>query len=174
MLPRVRARTHGEIDRDEIDRDTTQAFMSAARRMRAAITRPAALKSNAPAPAPPELIRATGEVVEIRETGMTINDDPRVRLRLRVFPPSGEPFEVERKLLVSRLSIPRRGDRVEVEYDRNAPDRFTFELTAPTPGLADELTRLTRLHQDGTLTEAEFQRAKAAVLGGEPGPGAIS
>jgi phage shock protein PspC (stress-responsive transcriptional regulator) len=35
-------------------------------------------------------------------------------------------------------------------------------------GLADELTRLQALRDSGALTEAEFQRAKARVLDGEP------
>ncbi len=173
VLAQVRARAHGETSHDEIDRASTQAFLSAARRMRDTLTRPAPRSRDTPERSTrtvPNRVRARGEVVDIRETGMTVNDDPRVRLRVRVFPPDVDSFEVERKLLVSRLAIPRRDDRVEVEYDPDEPDRFTFELADATPGLAEELAELAALHSAGALTEEEFQRAKSTVLGGETGP----
>ncbi len=170
VLTRVRARAHDEISHNEIDRDTTQAFLSAARRMRDTLTRSSRDTSGRSTGPDPTRVRARGEVIDIRETGMTVNDDPRVRLRVRVFPPGADSFEIERKLLVSRLEIPRRGDRVEVEYDPNEPDRFTFELADATPGLAEELAKLAALHSAGALTEEEFQRAKNTVLGGETGP----
>ena len=57
-------------------------------------------------------IRRVGEsaealVLEIRDTGITVNDDPVVAFRLRVRPPGGAPYEVETRGLVGRLAVPR-------------------------------------------------------------------
>ena len=46
-------------------------------------------------------------VLEIRDTGMTLNDNPIVAFRLEVRPLSGEPYEVETRGLVGRLDVPR-------------------------------------------------------------------
>ncbi|MER7004952.1 PLDc N-terminal domain-containing protein [Dactylosporangium sp. NPDC000555] len=43
---------------------------------------------------------------------------------------------------------------------------------APAPSTADELTKLADLKQRGVLTEAEYDRAKAALLGSGPTTGA--
>jgi len=37
--------------------------------------------------------------------------------------------------------------------------------TAATPSMLDQLNRLTALHQQGALTDAEFSAAKAKLLG---------
>ena len=43
---------------------------------------------------------------------------------------------------------------------------------APAPSTADELTKLAELKQRGVLTDAEYGRAKAALLGPAPAAGA--
>lgn len=164
-LAQVRDRTHDDLPRDQLDRKASWAFLSEARTLRATLNRTLAQSGLAGA----VLARASGKVVQISETGLTIRNDPEVRIRILVSPPDLAPFEVERELLVSRLAIPRRGDRVEVEYDVHNPNRFSFELAAQTSGLADELAQLARLHRDGALTDHEFQRAKDRLLDREPG-----
>ena len=64
---------------------------------------------------------AAATVLEIRDTGVTLNKNPYVRLRLRVLPPDGAPYEAETRALVSRVSIPRVGDTVAVKYDPEKP-----------------------------------------------------
>jgi len=62
---------------------------------------------------------ADAEVLETWDTGTTINQNPVVGLRLKVFPGSGSPFVAETEQLISRLQIQRYqpGSRVKVRYD---------------------------------------------------------
>lgn len=61
--------------------------------------------------------RCPGTVLSVQDTGMTINDNPRVRMRVKA-EPRGEPaFEFEKTATVSRVQIPRVGDRCAVFYD---------------------------------------------------------
>ena len=46
-------------------------------------------------------------VLSIRDTGMTVNDNPIVAFRLQVRPPTGTPYEVETRGLVGRLDVPQ-------------------------------------------------------------------
>ena len=57
-------------------------------------------------------------VLALAETGTTINDDPLVHLTVRVSPADESAgFTAEFDRLLSRLEIPRPGDRYPVRYD---------------------------------------------------------
>ncbi|HET9654174.1 MAG TPA: SHOCT domain-containing protein [Kineosporiaceae bacterium] len=79
-----------------------------------------------------EELRATGHpgtatVLSVRDTGVSVNDNPRVRLRLQVHPADGSgDFEAELAVLVSRVSIPRAGDRYQVVYDPADRERLVL------------------------------------------------
>ena len=61
--------------------------------------------------------RCPGTVLSVEDTGMTVNDNPRVKMHVRA-EPAGEPsFEFEKTATVSRVQIPRAGDRCAVFYD---------------------------------------------------------
>jgi hypothetical protein len=64
---------------------------------------------------------AEAVVLDISDTGITINDNPKVRLKLKVYPKDGEPFEAAVSQVVSRVTIPRVGDRVYVKFDPDNP-----------------------------------------------------
>jgi len=64
---------------------------------------------------------AEAVVLDISDTGITINDNPKVRLKLNVYPRDKEPFEATVSQVVSRVTIPRVGDRVFVKFDPNNP-----------------------------------------------------
>ncbi|MFP3900723.1 MAG: SHOCT domain-containing protein [Acidimicrobiia bacterium] len=116
--------------------------------------------------------RVDGVVARVRDTGTTVNDDPRIELTVRVPGPHGEPLELTRKLLVARVGIPRPNDPVEVAYDPEDPSEFVFRLRTITDtkdGDAErieQLERLARLHETGALNDEEFQAEKRRVLGG--------
>jgi hypothetical protein len=62
--------------------------------------------------------RGVGVVLQVQDTGTTINDNPRVRMSWRIEPLDGTPpFEGEKTKTVSRVEIPRTGDRFPVWYD---------------------------------------------------------
>jgi hypothetical protein len=64
---------------------------------------------------------AEAVVLDISDTGITINDNAKVRLKLKVYPKDKEPFEATVSQVVSRVKIPRIGDRVYVKFDPNNP-----------------------------------------------------
>ena len=136
--------------------------------------------------------KAVGTIVEVRDTGMTINDNPRVAIRMRVAPLDGSaPVERTKTVTVSRVAIPRAGDRFPVWYDRDDPEKWMYgtDMQANAPaevkemfarardaGGADgaaageddsavgELAKLTEMWKDGALTDREFADAKARLL----------
>lgn len=74
--------------------------------------------------------RCSGVVLHVEDTGMTINDNPHVKITVRAEPPGEPPFTVVKKATVSRVKIPREGDRVVVFYDpanRTGSNGITFD-----------------------------------------------
>ena len=56
---------------------------------------------------------------------MTVNDNPRVKMVFRVEPfDGGAPFDAEKTTTVSRVEIPRQGDRYPVWYDAQDPSNL--------------------------------------------------
>ena len=71
--------------------------------------------------------KAVGTVVDVQDTGVTINDNPRVRVVMQIQPQDGSPaFQGEKTVTVSRVSIPRPGDRFPVWYDRSDPTQWMY------------------------------------------------
>jgi len=66
--------------------------------------------------------KGAGTVIQVQDTGTTINDNPRVKMTFRIEPVDGGPaFDAEKKTTVSRVEIPRQGDRYPVWYDPEDP-----------------------------------------------------
>jgi len=74
--------------------------------------------------------QATAVVVNVQDTGMTVNNNPRVKLTLQVQPDGELPFQVEKKTTVSRVSIPSIGDQFIVRYDPNDKSNVEFDAAA--------------------------------------------
>jgi len=65
-------------------------------------------------------ITSRAEILEIKDTGMTINNIYyNVSLRLRVMPESMPAFEVRTSHLFSRVNMPNAGDSLYVKYLTN-------------------------------------------------------
>jgi hypothetical protein len=67
---------------------------------------------------------AEAEILQIWDTGTTINNNPVVRIRLEVRPRLHSIFEAETEKLISRLKIPQYqpGTVVQVKYDPESQD----------------------------------------------------
>jgi hypothetical protein len=82
---------------------------------------------------------AVGTVIAVHDTNVTVNNNPRVRLDFRIEPQDGTaPFEASKSVTVSRVEIPRPGDRYPVWFDPSDHDRFAFgtDVTSEaTPGV---------------------------------------
>jgi len=73
---------------------------------------------------------ATATVLEVADTGMTLNQSAYgVRLKLHVMPPGRPAYETELRTFVSRLNpgAYQPGMQLNVRYDRNKPSRVVIE-----------------------------------------------
>ena len=145
--------------------------------------------------------RGAGTVVMVQDTGMTVNDNPRIKMTFRVEPLDGSPaFDTTKTTTVSRVSIPRQGDRYPVWYDPQDTSSWMYATIADESGretmrqlfgdvantfvgmgapdapiaaapqgqaqdTVEQLKQLADLHQQGLLTDDEFNAQKAKLLG---------
>jgi hypothetical protein len=80
---------------------------------------------------------AIGTLTDVRDTGVSINEQIRVKLQLTIEPLDGSTaFAGEKTTMVSRVRVPPIGARYPVYYDRD--DHTSFILVA---GLSDEAGR---------------------------------
>ena len=93
--------------------------------------------------------KGAGTVIQVRDTGTTINDNPRVKMVFRIEPLDGAPaFDAEKTTTVSRVEIPRQGDRYPVWYDPQDPAGTWAYAT-----IADEAGRATMRQLFGEVAE---------------------
>jgi Short C-terminal domain len=79
--------------------------------------------------------KAVGTVTLIRDTGATINDNPRVAMTFRIEPLDGTPaFEAEKTTTVSRVEIPQPGSRYPVWFDPEDHTAFAYATIADATG----------------------------------------
>jgi hypothetical protein len=58
----------------------------------------------------------TAEIVGVQDTGLTVNENPVVQIQMNVTPEAGEPYAANIQTMVSRIAVPRVGDKVKVKY----------------------------------------------------------
>ena len=81
--------------------------------------------------------KGAGTVVLVQDTGMTVNDNPRVKMTFRVEPLDGSAaFDLEKTTTVSRVEIPRQGDRYPVWYDPQDTSTWAYATVADDVGRA--------------------------------------
>lgn len=69
-------------------------------------------------------VPAEAEILEIWDTGITVNDNPVVGMEVEVEPPGGESYRAKiPRSVISRIAIPRfqPGERIAVRFDPNDP-----------------------------------------------------
>jgi Short C-terminal domain len=81
--------------------------------------------------------KAVGTLTSVQDTGMTVNDNPRVKMTFRIEPLDGTPaFEAKKTSTVSRVQIPQPGCRYPVWYDLADPSTFAFAFVTDDNGRA--------------------------------------
>lgn len=81
--------------------------------------------------------KAVGTIVHVRDTGTTINDNPRVEMTFRVQPLDGSaPFEASKTKTVSRVQIPQAGQRYPIWFDAEDPATFAYATVDDATGRA--------------------------------------
>jgi len=73
---------------------------------------------------------AEATILEIRDSGITVNNDPVVDFVLEVRPEGKEAYKAKTRMRISRIEIPQfqPGALVQVNYDPNNPARVSFNL----------------------------------------------
>jgi hypothetical protein len=71
-------------------------------------------------------VDATAEVISIQDTGATVNMNPVVMLVLKVKPAKGDEFQTAGQMMVSRLAIPRAGDKIKIKYNSENNTQFVL------------------------------------------------
>ena len=69
---------------------------------------------------------ADAEVVSIADTGQTINDNPVVMLQLKVTKADGSQYDTAGNVMVSRIAVPRAGDKIKIKVNPENPSQFTI------------------------------------------------
>jgi hypothetical protein len=69
---------------------------------------------------------AEAEVISIQDTGATVNMNPVVALGLKVTPADGKEFQTAGQLTVSRIAVPRVGDKIKIRYNKDNPTQFVI------------------------------------------------
>ena len=119
--------------------------------------------------------RCPGVVESVEDTNVTINDNPRVRITVRAEPPGESPFTIVKTATVSRVRVPRPGDRCLVFYDpsnREQRNGITFDQVPGFVQPADDgdedalekIEKLAELRDRGILTAEEFDAQKKRLL----------
>jgi hypothetical protein len=79
--------------------------------------------------------RGAGTVVQVQDTGMTVNDNPRIKMTFRVEPLDGSAaFDAQKTTTVARVQIPRQGDRYPVWYDPQDTSKWMYATIADDTG----------------------------------------
>lgn len=66
---------------------------------------------------------ATADVVSVADTGATINMNPVVEMKLNVTSVMGT-FETTARTMVSRIAVPRTGDKINIKYNPSDPTQI--------------------------------------------------
>ena len=66
---------------------------------------------------------ATADVVMVTDTGATVNMNPVVLIQMKVTPVAGAPFDVTTQTMVSRIAVPRAGDKIKIKYNPANPQQ---------------------------------------------------
>lgn len=75
-------------------------------------------------------IAASAEILSVWGTGMNLNDDPVIGLKVRVLPPDGAPYEATiPRSLISLVDLPQfqPGKLIPVRIDPKQPSRVAIE-----------------------------------------------
>ncbi len=59
----------------------------------------------------------SADVLSIEDTGALINFNPVVKMKLRITPQFGPAFECVTETAVSKIAIPRVGDKINIKYN---------------------------------------------------------
>ena len=69
-------------------------------------------------------LEAVAEVLGVQDTGTTVNNSPVVMMQLKVTTSVGTQFDTNGKVMVSRIAVPRAGDKIKIKYNPADPTQI--------------------------------------------------
>lgn len=132
--------------------------------------------------------RGFADILELGQTGVRINDQPLIEIRVRIHGPDIATFEAERKAVIADIQMPLLyagpvpvlvdPETGEWEFDWDAPRAAPPAMSGMMPGLvagavptadqrpvAERLAELDGLFQQDLLSREEYDAARARILG---------
>jgi hypothetical protein len=122
---------HGVGDRADIGKSALRSWSTSATRAISSLgDRAIAVGWQGPAGSLTELavagVRTPGVIVGLRDTGTTLNNDPRLEVTIELRPATGPVEEIRSTVTVSRLMLPRVGDVVDVARRDDRPGEVAW------------------------------------------------
>jgi hypothetical protein len=117
-------------------------------------------------------VTAPAKVLSVSDTGVSVNDNPQVKLLLEVKPRDRAAFQAETKMLVSRLnvSLVQPGISADVIFDPANPVHVQVtNLDLKPVALNDaesRLRELDRLYEDRLITSEEYRIKREEIIRG--------
>jgi hypothetical protein len=122
-------------------------------------------------------VKAEASILKVWDTGVRINNNPRIGMLLEVRPPNAAAFEAEVKKLISPLNPTQYqpGQKVQVVYDPNNPKRIDVvsvlgvdekmaEKEAKESAAEKRLTELNQLYEKGLITLPEYEKKRDEII----------
>jgi hypothetical protein len=127
--------------------------------------------------------KAVATLLEFWDTGVTINDDPQVKMQVEVHPKGGSSYQAELKTIISRLSVGllKPGARLLVSYLPERPDDLALiSINDSSSGLVEtgqpgaqalqevarksRLAELEELHDRHMIGDSDYRRRRDELL----------
>lgn len=115
-------------------------------------------------------VKGIGTITGVTDTGITINNNPRVTIHMRIEPLDGSaPVDRQKSVTVSRVAIPQTGLRYPAWFDRVDPDKWMYatDMDATAPAEIKDLFARARAGTSSSYA-ADGSVAAAAEAGASP------
>ena len=73
---------------------------------------------------------AQAKILDIADTGWTVNDNPVILFTLEVYPERKEPYHAQTRIMISRVHVPQfqPGAVVPIRIDPKNPNRVSLDI----------------------------------------------
>lgn len=116
-------------------------------------------------------VRGIGTITDVSDTGITINNNPRIVITMRIEPTDGSAAVERRKTVtVSRVQIPQAGARYPAWFDRNDPDKWMYGTDLDPAAASAEVKDMFARAAAGPAPGGRFGADGALAAGGEDSP----
>jgi hypothetical protein len=121
-------------------------------------------------------VSARAVIKQVSDTGVTVNNNPQIKLLLEVSPPTGAPYLVETKTIISRLQpgMYQPGMEIAVKVDPNNKDKVAVDPTGGAGGggfsgsmmtMQEAEAMLRKINDESTKLMAYGESSRAIVTG---------